>query len=59
MAESQDPTRAASLARLERELDRRLQRMQSPQQQKAVDRLFELGSDELGQAALDAARVQG
>lgn len=58
MAEPHDPTRATSAAKLdelERDLDRRLIRIQTPQHERAVDRLFAMSSEELGQAAVDAA----
>lgn len=51
--------RASDVAKLERELDREIEEMNSPEQQKAVDSLFEVDGNELGRAALDAARSRG
>lgn len=44
--------RVVDLSALEREFDEMFERMQRPSHRKAVDRLFEMTSEDLGQAAL-------
>lgn len=46
------------LAELEEEFEARLRRMRTPEHQAAVDELFEMSGEELGEAAADRSEVQ-